>query len=364
MEEINLLDFLNSTHSLHSLDYAKCNDELVNFLDLMTEDEQFTQKIDLGIMYVNQKTSDQYVVIDGMNRLVSLSLLLHAVCECYKKTTKKNESAIKTIRQKYLFDNSKIKLRLNKDDAEIYAKIINGERLSGHEKDSALFRLLHNFWSQIKNEQLQAASIFTMLKKIKVLLVETNNISKRDLYYKLNSNNTNLNQLLLIQDYLKENQVDKQWIKLENLFGNNKNDIINFFKDFFVTKFNYKKFKPDRLYENFINYFDTMKQYSPSRNVIEKILAYAELYHDILYVNFKNEDIRRAFIQIKKHNGEDTYAYILDVYKDYLDNNISETIFLEILNTIDEYLRNRRTHEHNIEFNELIQYLNAFITCK
>ena len=132
MKEINLLDFLNSTHSLHSLDYAKCNDELVNFLDLMTEDEQFTQKIDLGIMYVNQKTSDQYVVIDGMNRLVSLSLLLHAVCECYKKTTKKNESAIKTIRQKYLFDSSKIKFRLNKDDAEIYAKIINGERLSGH----------------------------------------------------------------------------------------------------------------------------------------------------------------------------------------------------------------------------------------
>ena len=49
---------------------------------------------------------------------------------------------------------------------------------------------------------------------------------------------------------------------------------------------------------------------------------------------------------------------------DYNENNITEEIFVEILNTIDEYLRNRKKHDNNIEFNELIQYLNAFITCK
>ena len=37
----------------------------------------------------------------------------------------------------------------------------------------------------------------------------------------------------------------------------------------------------------------------------------------------------------------------------------------EIINTaIDEYLKNRLETGKNIEFNELIQYLNAFITCK
>ena len=35
-----------------------------------------------------------------------------------------------------------------------------------------------------------------------------------------------------------------------------------------------------------------------------------------------------------------------------------------ILKTIDEYLQNRQNSGQNIEFNELIQYLNAFITCK
>ena len=173
MKVINLLDFLNSVSNLYTLKFAKCGDELVNFLDLMTEDEQFTRKIDLGIVYVNQKSIDQYTIVDGLNRILSLSLLLHAVCECYKKTTKQNESAIKTIRSKYLLHKSKMKLKLYGKDAEIYAKIIDGERLNGHEKETPMFKLLHSFWVQIKEEKLQAASIFKMLQKICITVIET-----------------------------------------------------------------------------------------------------------------------------------------------------------------------------------------------
>ena len=103
METVNLLEFLNSVSTLDTLNVAKCNRELVNFLDLMTEDEQFTRSIDLGIVFLSQKTLDKYTIVDGLSRFVSLSLLLHAICECYKKTTTRNAKAIKTIRSKYLF---------------------------------------------------------------------------------------------------------------------------------------------------------------------------------------------------------------------------------------------------------------------
>ena len=41
--------------------------------------------------------------------------------------------------------------------------------------------------------------------------------------------------------------------------------------------------------------------------------------YDLLPISayFKNEDIRHAFINIKRHNGADTYAYILNVYEDF-----------------------------------------------
>ena len=359
----NLLEFINNARELRALDYAKCSSELVNFLDLMTEDEQFTQKIDLGIIFVNQKSIDQYTIVDGLNRILSLSLLLHAVCECYKKTTEQNEKAIKTIRKKYLLSGSKMKLRLNPADAEIYSKIINGERLSGHEKAHPMFVLLHNFWTQIKEEKLLAAKIFTMLKKICVTVVETDNVSNRNLYYKLNSSR-NLNQIDLIEDYLKENGIVKEWEVIRKSYFPNNDDIIRFLKDFFVTKFNYKKFSSERLYESFVNYFETMMQYMPEDTLMAKIKRAAALYYNILNVNFNSDELKNAFIKIKLHSGEDTYAYILDVYEDYVENNLSETTFVEILTTIDEYLKNREKTGNNIEFNELIQYLNAFITCK
>ncbi len=363
METVNLLDFLNSVHDLYTLNYAKCSDKLVNFLDLMTEDEQFTQRIDLGIIFINQKSFDQYTIVDGVNRILSLSLLLHAVCECYKKTTAQNTKAIKTIRSKYLISGSKSKLHLNGTDNELYNKIINGERLSGHEKESPMFVLLHNFWTQIKEEKLQASKIFSMLKKISVTLVETDNVSKRNLYYKLNSAR-NLNQISLIDDFMNENGIEQEWKEIKEHYFPKEKDLVLFLKDFFITKFNYKKFNPDRLYESFVNYFETMMQYMPEDVIIRKMKHSAGLYYNILNINFNNDELKEAFIKIKMHSGEDTYAYILNVYEDYTENNISESVFLEILNTIDEYLSNRTKNKNDIEFNELIQYLNAFITCK
>ena len=364
MKTVNLLEFLNEAHDLYTLDYAKCNSELINFLDLMTEDEQFTQNIDFGLIFVSPKSSDRYIIVDGLNRILSLSLLLHAVCECYKKTTERNEKAIKTIRTKYLVHGSgKSKLRLNESDSILYNKIINGERLSGHEKNTPMFILLHNFWSQIKEEKLQASKIFTMLKKVSVTLVDTDNVSKRNLYYKLNGSR-NLNQILLIEDYLKENGIKKEWDEIKQKYFPNNDDIIQFLKDFFVTKFNYKKFNPERLYESFVNYFETMMQYMPEDVLMKRMKHSASLYYNILNVKFNSDEIKQAFIQIKMHSGEDTYAYILDVYNDFTEGNISETTFVEILNTIADYLKNRVNSENNMEFNELIQYLNAFITCK
>lgn len=363
MKVVNLLEFLNNAQNLFTLNYAKCSDELVNFLDLMTEDEQFTQRIDLGIIYVDQKSFDQYTIVDGLNRILSLSLLLHAVCECYKKTTAQNDKAIRTIRKKYLLSGGKSKLRLQEKDNELFNKIINGDRLSGHEKARPMFKLLHNFWSQIKNEKLQASKIFTMLKKIEVTIVDTDEVSKRNLYYKLNSGRK-LDQIAFIEDFLKENGVENIWQEIRKKYFHKNEDIELFLKDFFVTKFNYKKFNSERLYESFVNYFETMMQYMPEDVLMNKMKRSAGLYYNILNVNISNEQIKQALIKIKMHAGEDTYAYILDVYEDYVENALSEATFVEILNTIDEYLKNRQDSGKNIEFNELIQYLNAFITCK
>ena len=163
---------------------------------------------------------------------------------------------------------------------------------------------------------------------------------------------------------MRENGVEKHWQEIRTKCFPKDNDLELFLKDFFVTKFNYKKFNPERLYESFVNYFETMMLYMPEDVLMNKMKRSAGLYYNILNINITNDAIKQALIKIKMHAGEDTYAYILDVYEDYVENNLTEATFVEILSTIDEYLKNRLEIGKNIEFNELIQYLNAFITCK
>ena len=364
MNTVNLLDFLSESKDLNTLDYIKCDMDLLNFLDLFTEEEEFTQKINLGIFFIDYSSMGKVVIVDGINRLLSLSLLLHAVCECYKKTTPKNEKAIKVIRSKYLLNGTKTKLRLPKKEQEIYEKIIFGEHLSGREKETPIFVLLHNFWSQIKQENLTAARIFAMLQKIQIITVDVDNTEVRDLYYCLNKDKAGLDHLLLIGNYMKKLSVMDEWNAFKEIFHDNKADIYRFFKDFYVTVFKYKEFKEDRAYETFVNYFDTMLKYKTAKDIIKSINKTAFIYKDIVNVNIDDDEIKKGIINIKMHNGEDTYSYILCLFEDYIDGNISRVVFLEILSTIDEYLRNRLKTPNEVSFNELIKYLNAFLTCK
>ena len=364
MESKNLLEFLNKIKTLAALQYARCDSKLINFLDLIAVEEEFTQRIDLGIIYLSEITLEKSEIIDGLNRLLSLSLLLHAICECYKKTTEKNEKAIKTIRKKYLLTNTRTKLRLPKDMQDIYDKIIFGERLSGKEKESPMFVLLHNFWVQIKEEKLQASRIFAMLQKITVTVVDTDNMNPRDLYYSINHEKRNLNQIMLIDDYLDKNQTKEIWQDIKKIYKYKDYDIILFFRDFFWNKFNFKEFDKNKLYEYFVNYFETMLKYSNAASIMSKIKRSAELYLQLINVDIENSNIKRALVQLKFHNCEDTYAYLLSVYEDYTDGSLSEATFLEILAAIKEYLENREKNDNNVGFNELIKYLNAFIAYK
>ncbi len=363
MKVVNLLDFLYKTRDLYVLDYLTISEDLVNFLELIINDDQFIQKIDLGLVYLKKKSSDQYVIVDGVNRILSLSLLLHAICECYKKTSTQNTKAIKIIRDKYIIKNSKYKLHLKDADDILYKKIISGERLSGKEKQKSLFKILHKYWTLIKTDSIKAASIFNTLKKVSVTIVDVDLTSERDLYYKLNLHRK-INQILLIDDYLKEIGVIQEWAYIKNTYLKTENDIFLFIKDYLITKFNYRNFKSENVYENFVNYFETMLQYVSEEIIINKLKKAAELYANMLNIKFENNNIKSAFVKIKEYAGYDTFPYLLDVYQDFNENNISYETFTEILKTIVEYLYNRKESNNNIDFNELVEYLNAFITCK
>ena len=56
-----------------------------------------------------------------------------------------------------------------------------------------------------------------------------------------------------------------------------------------------------KLYDSFVNYFETMLQFMAEDAVIAKIKRAANLYHNILNINIKEEGLKKHLIQINSH---------------------------------------------------------------
>ena len=119
-------------------------------------------------MYLQKTDNDSFIVIHGMKRLITLSLLLHAICECYKLTNEKNEHAIELIKKRYLFNNSGTKIQLEGYEKQIYEKLVNYEKMSLEEKEHPMFKVLHEFWAKIKMTNISAKKLFAQIRQIKV----------------------------------------------------------------------------------------------------------------------------------------------------------------------------------------------------
>ena len=87
----------------------------------------------------------------------------------------------------------------------------------------------------------------------------------------------------------------------------------------------------------------------------------AVTYNNLLSIEIPDEDIKNKFVEIKFNKGDDTYAYLLEIYEDYQDGNISKETFLEILTAINEYLANRVNSGAKSNFNDLIADLNNLL---
>ena len=72
-------------------------------------------------------------------------------------------------------------MKLPQEAQIIYNKIIFGERLSGKEKDSQMFKLLHSFWTQIKEEKLQAAAQALVLQAREMAQAENDEQEPEDI---------------------------------------------------------------------------------------------------------------------------------------------------------------------------------------
>lgn len=344
----------------YSFDAQKAADY---FTDLIQRPD--SSPIFSGILLMEQ-AGDDFTIIDGAQRVTTINLLLLALSQTYKGTSKKNEEAGNKILSRFLLNDNGPKLKLVGDDNFVFEKIILDKDLDENDKSSNLYLTYQTFLSKIKENKISPNQLFKIISTIQFMLVVTDKseISVRELYQVIN--NKGDSQINLISDFIKQqsNEAFGIWIQTVNLFESSNRLLESFIRDFLITRLEDNVLQKNGLYNNFKTYFYKISKYQDSNMILENMHKYALYYIKILRADFESEEVKEQIRILNSQDGKDTYPYLMEVLDDLENAHINESAFINILMMINLFIKSRQeitVSNVSIDFASLSKELNKMI---
>ena len=326
-----------------------------------------------SIVYIHQGIYEASAVtplfvIDGQQRLTTLTLLLAAMAKeineenCPKNITKKK------IENYYLFNNDeegekRYKLILTDIDKKTLISTLDDSILP--EKQSK--RILDNFnyfREQIKKSQIDLDFLHKGLQKLIMvdISLDSNYDDSQLIFESLNSTGVKLSQTDLIRNFILmglEPDIQKKiyenfWQPMEQNFDYHNIDskkFDRFMRDYLTIKLNEIP-KEDDVYAKFKEYF--YMQGKNTHDLIQKIASdiydFSQLFIILAFEKTDDVEIRQKIHNINSLNVEVVYPFLLEVFSDYYQNESNETKLtkhdlLIILDMIESYVFRRQICE-------------------
>lgn len=237
---------------------------------------------------VSSPTSDGYsrIVIDGQQRLTTISLLLLAAIKCVEngEMTVTNNNSLREAHYMFLDANfcsseRKIKLVPIIDDRIAYDAIYNNEELV---TDSNMTRNYKFFIERLKNSTLTFDQLLDAIKKLQIITIELSKDDDAQLIFEcINSTGLALSEADKARNFLLMNLDEKTqeeyfrdyWNKIERFTEKDPTELLLHFLSINTSN----KVTKSALYELFKSYCQKFDR----KGILEELLKYAEVYHDI-----------------------------------------------------------------------------------
>ncbi|GAB4140412.1 MAG: DUF262 domain-containing protein [Patescibacteria group bacterium] len=302
----------------------------------------------LGTIVTIGNGFQEYTIIDGQQRLVTVSILLislHNFLKNFEQKSQENEILSEQILDflinKYSSSNEKrIRLKPNKQDKEFFENLFKNEKIENF--NSNIVSNYKFFYEKISSKILSPQELFDAFKKLKIVLIDlVRDLDDPQLIFEsLNSTGVDLNAGDLIRNYIlmdlsPENQeilYRDYWIVIEKLTG----DVAEFVRNYliFKTKIWVKK---DDVYSVFKKF--ALENFGKNKEDILKDLVYfAEIYSFLVKIkNHPNLNLNARLERIEKLEFSVAHPYLLDLFFDLQKNILTETLVEEVLQTIESY---------------------------
>lgn len=321
-----------------------------------------------SIVYIDMGTPagrpQQLLLIDGQQRLTTISILLCAIKDYVQKFNLETKLInLAKIKNQFLYNSDEIyedryKLLLNVQDKETYIKLIDNTIFTVNKPVINIIKCYEFFYERIEDfikQHGQIDEIYAGIFKLSLVSISLDKDSDNPqmIFESMNSTGKDLSQTDLLRNYLlmdltpeKQTRLYKTyWKPMEELFGEDiyKNDVNKF--DYFIRDFLTLKSdtgyicKINNVYENFKRYY--LDNNCEKFAVLKDLFTYAK-YHACIDLLQENDDELKLYWQeFKKLDSHVVYPFLLKLYDDYSCQILIKEDFKKILQVVISYLWRR-----------------------
>lgn len=297
----------------------------------------------------------QLLVIDGQQRLVTISLLLAALGKAIEDTNIQSDITRKKINNYYLFNNEeegdqRYKIILTQSDKETYIRLIEDRELPS----PASKRIVENyrfFQDEIQKSGADLIKIYQAINRLIIVDVslDRNYDNPQLIFESLNSTGLDLSQADLIRNYILmglENETQTRlyidyWYPMEQSFSraDSAKRFDRFMRDYLTVKNKGNIPNIGEVYEDFKRHVQRLG--TPIEDAVADIYKYSKYFSKLAFSQDDDEDIKRILSDINTLRVDVAYPFLLEVYDDYQSRTITREEFVEILKLVESYVFRR-----------------------
>lgn len=330
-----------------------------------------------------------FLLIDGQQRLTTLSVLLAALREHLKEDD--SESA-EELQELYLINRYKkgdahYKILPTQADQEVYKKVVKGLI---NESTSLIDEAFKFFCNQLKNGDIEEDNASIDLAKFKNVVLEkltlvSITLDDRDnpyiIFESLNHKGAPLTQADLVRNYFfmkltdkeqREEAYEKIWLPLQEQFKVNA-DADQYLKELTRAFWCYLRteggnISQDKTYQTLKGRLDKKKNPDEVLSALKEFSQFAKYYIRICFPEKTepNALLQRGFKRLKILELKNCHPLLLNLYRDYEENKLSLKEFEQALRHVESYYVRRivadlTSVQMNKVFNELYQKANELL---
>lgn len=349
-DSVHLFEFLGLGKTIFEIPVFQRNYEwgkeqcIQLFNDLTVAAQTDTDHFIGAVVYVTEsgkKLSRIYRIIDGQQRLMSLTLLLKAIAD--KDNNDRNEIVEEYLTNKYVNDNNHLKLKPVDHDINAFNAVINGD--IADEEPSKVIENYVLFKKLIDKSNLTSSQLFEAMNHFNMVYIELSDENNEEnpqvIFESLNSTGVSLSSSDLVRNFLlmkldSESQnylYKKYWVKIEKMFSTQ--TFTEFIRHYLVLK-THKLVKKSKVYEDYKAYYIAEKLGSES--ALADLYKFAVYYYQLINSKSSDEDFNRILDHINIMESKVVFPYLM-LLMDMVDNDdIGQMMANELAYILENYL--------------------------